>query len=151
MGLSQARRKTLKSIGVLAGMLFLFCSGFLSLAGGIYMFINLSAPTAIPYQKADLLEEARTQLQRLGAALDAFKADCRHYPTTAEGLQTLFVRPAAFERWRGPYLEGRWTNQDPWGHPYRYVAPGAHNRRGFDLASAGPDGKFDTEDDLTNW
>jgi hypothetical protein len=40
---------------------------------------------------------------------------------------------------------------DPWGNNYRYQCPGKHNRTSFDLQSAGPDGEYDTEDDIKNW
>ena len=36
---------------------------------------------------------------------------------------------------------------DPWDSEYVYRYPGAHNRGGFDLFSAGPDRKPDTPDD----
>ena len=40
---------------------------------------------------------------------------------------------------------------DPFGTNYRYQCPGKHNRTSFDLQSAGPDGEYDTEDDIKNW
>ena len=40
---------------------------------------------------------------------------------------------------------------DPWGHSYIYVCPGKHNPSGYDLYSAGPDGREGNEDDITNW
>ena len=40
---------------------------------------------------------------------------------------------------------------DPFGNNYRYQCPGKHNRTGFDLQSAGPDGEYDTDDDIKNW
>ncbi len=53
---------------------------------------------------------------------------------------------------------GRYVNDDrlvidPWRNPMRYQYPGVNNNveNGFDLWSAGPDGEFDTDDDVTNW
>jgi len=42
---------------------------------------------------------------------------------------------------------------DPWLNPLRYEFPGYNNNveDGFDIWSAGPDGVFDTEDDVKNW
>ena len=44
---------------------------------------------------------------------------------------------------------------DPFGANYRYQCPGKHNRTGFDLSSAGADGKDGTaeeqKDDIKNW
>jgi uncharacterized protein YfaS (alpha-2-macroglobulin family) len=40
---------------------------------------------------------------------------------------------------------------DPWGHPYRINSDGVFPRLGyFTLSSAGPDGKWNTEDDITD-
>jgi general secretion pathway protein G len=40
---------------------------------------------------------------------------------------------------------------DPWHNPYIYYFPGKHNPSGYDLLSAGPDGKEGTADDIGNW
>ena len=46
---------------------------------------------------------------------------------------------------------------DAWGNPIRYHNPGVHNKEGFDLWSAGENGKFEAgsgiadHDDITNW
>ncbi len=54
--------------------------------------------------------------------------------------------------------KGRYVNKDlllvdAWLQPLRYEYPGVNNNveNGFDVWSAGPDGEFDTEDDVTNW
>ena len=39
----------------------------------------------------------------------------------------------------------------PWGNAYFYECPGRHNASGYDISSAGPDGKENTEDDINNW
>jgi len=49
------------------------------------------------------------------------------------------------KKWRGPYIKQ--LRNDPWGHPYQYVCPGAHNASSFDLWSAGGDGK----EEIGNW
>lgn len=53
---------------------------------------------------------------------------------------------------------GRYVNDDrllidPWRQPLRYQYPGINNNveDGFDIWSAGPDGEFDTDDDINNW
>jgi general secretion pathway protein G len=88
-------------------------------------------------------------LSSLELALDAFQIDTKHYPAQTEGLQALVQEPANATGWRGPYM--RIIPPDPRGKPYIYVFPGTHLQDGFDLSSAGPDGKPGTADDITNW
>ncbi|HVI03497.1 MAG TPA: type II secretion system protein GspG [Enhygromyxa sp.] len=38
---------------------------------------------------------------------------------------------------------------DPWGTPYAFTCPGEHAE--FDIASAGKDREFGTDDDVTSW
>ncbi len=83
------------------------------------------------------------------SALDAFKADTGSYPKGSNGLLELVQQPAGATNWRGPYLDK--LPNDPWGHKYIYEYPGQHNTNGFDLFSAGPDGKAGTDDDIVNW
>lgn len=92
---------------------------------------------------------AKTGILSLKTALDAFEADLGCYPTTAEGLAPLVHRPdgVTTATWRGPYLEA--IPLDPWGHPFRYTYPGQNHPETYEITSAGPDGKFDTRDDLT--
>jgi general secretion pathway protein G len=76
------------------------------------------------------------------------------YPKGEDGLKDLIYRPKEKEaagKWRGPYLEDERSLKDPWGNLYRYRCPGKHNTAGYDLWSAGPDGKDGTNDDITNW
>ena len=43
------------------------------------------------------------------------------------------------------------TLVDQWGHKYFYDYPGKHIANGYDLFSAGEDGKPGTDDDIVNW
>jgi len=86
---------------------------------------------------------ARSQMEMLGAALDAYRLDNGRYPTTAQGLEALRTEPTIEPRprnWRGPYLR-RDVPLDPWGNPYVYLAPGEANPNGYDLMSLGADGQ----------
>ncbi|MDA8106091.1 MAG: type II secretion system major pseudopilin GspG [Nitrospiraceae bacterium] len=79
---------------------------------------------------------AKTQIEMLGSALDAFRLDVGRYPTTAEGLAALDTNPG-IEGWNGPYLKKALPN-DPWKRPYQYQCPGTHGE--YDLLSYGADG-----------
>ncbi len=81
-------------------------------------------------------------------AIDQFKTNNGHYP---KSLQDLVQQPVDGKNWRGPYFNPPKLPIDPWGNPYIYGYPGKHNTDGYDLFSAGPDGKPGTDDDIVNW
>ena len=97
---------------------------------------------------------ALTQIKSLfSTALDTYEADNGTYPSTAQGLEALRTQPTAApqpKEWKGPYLKGD-VPKDPWGNEYIYRSPGQKNVSGYDLLSAGPDGREGGEDDITNW
>lgn len=93
---------------------------------------------------------AKTQIEMLGQALDSYRLDTGHYPTTSEGLNALAVNPGS-EGWDGPYLKKALPN-DPWGKPYQYQSPGTHGD--YDLFSYGADGAAGGEGenkDVNSW
>lgn len=97
------------------------------------------------------IKAARAQIDSLEKALDQYRLDVGHYPTTEHGLPALNTRPSGENRWQGPYLK-KGVPSDPWGISYQYRQPGEHGE--FDLFSFGKDGKLGGEDenaDITNW
>ena len=93
----------------------------------------------------------RAQIDALEKALDQYRLDTGHYPTTEQGLAALMTRPASEPKWDGPYLRKRLPD-DPWGKPYVYRMPGEHGE--YDLLSYGKDGQPGGEGeaaDITNW
>lgn len=117
---------------------------------GLKQRVETLAPAA-PGRPSAKTDVAISNVASLQTALDAFEVDVGRYPTAAEGLQALVVRPQGVQvqDWRGPYLTK--VPKDPWGNPYVYRFPGKHNQNGFDLYSFGPDGKEGGGDDVTNW
>jgi general secretion pathway protein G len=94
---------------------------------------------------------ARTDIQAIDTAIEAFQVDCQRYPTNEEGLGALVSAPAGVQdKWRGPYLKRNDVPVDPWNRPYVYRYPGAHNTAGYDLLSMGADGR-EGGDDVDNW
>ncbi|MFH1892341.1 MAG: type II secretion system major pseudopilin GspG [Candidatus Zixiibacteriota bacterium] len=90
----------------------------------------------------------------LSVVLDLYELDNGCFPTTQQGLEALVKEPETPpvpSNWRGPYIKNAKLPRDPWGNPYRFVSPGAHNTLGYDLYSVGPDGIEGTEDDIKNW
>jgi len=95
---------------------------------------------------------ARSQIEMLGAALDAYRLDNGRYPTTAQGLAALWQTPTQDPRppnWKGPYLRKE-VPVDPWGRPYVYLCPGQHNPAGYDLLSYGTDGQAGGDGEATD-
>lgn len=104
---------------------------------------TLVAPNVFRHVGAAKEATARTQIEMLGAALDAYRLDNGRYPTTEQGLAALWQAPALDPRptnWRGPYLR-KTVPLDPWNTAYLYRAPGTQSGTGYDLLSLGADSK----------
>ena len=82
------------------------------------------------------------------SALDQYNVDMGVYPSS---LQDLLAAPHNGRGWHGPYFDPPQIPVDPWGNAYLYAYPGKHNPTGYDLWSAGPDGKSGDADDIGNW
>ena len=101
-------------------------------------------------------DAAKSQVQIMALALDAYRLDNDAYPTTEQGLEALRTLPITGDapaNWKGPYLR-QIIPTDPWGRPYIYVAPGVANPNGYDLYTLGKDGRpgGDGENaDMTSW
>ena len=94
--------------------------------------------------------KAQVDIKSIESALNLYKLDNGFYPTTDQGLDALARKPQTAplpRKWKdGGYLSK--VQDDPWGRPYQYLAPGEHGN--FDLYSLGPDG--DGKDaDLQSW
>jgi general secretion pathway protein G len=97
------------------------------------------------------IKATRAQIDALEKALDQYRLDIGHYPTTQQGLAALVAKPGDEKRWDGPYLK-KGVPADPWGNPYIYKSPGEHGD--FDLLSYGNDGKAGGSGeaaDIVNW
>ena len=97
------------------------------------------------------VKTARAQIDALEKALDQYRLDTGHYPSSEQGLNALYSRPADEPKWEGPYLK-KGVPPDPWGTPYQYRKPGEHGE--YDLFSYGKDGQAggSGEDaDIGNW
>lgn len=117
----------------------------------VVAIIGILAAIVVP-KIAGRSEEARVTAAHadikggIATALGAFEVDNGFYP---QSLQDLLQKPRNARNWHGPYLDSFPT--DPWGNAYLYSYPGKHNANGYDLWSAGPDGKSGDQDDIGNW
>ena len=82
---------------------------------------------------------AKAQIDALEKALDQYRLDTGHYPSTELGLLALVQRPQNEPKWSGPYLR-KDVPLDPWGRAYVYKMPGEKGGD-FDITSFGKDGQ----------
>lgn len=97
------------------------------------------------------VKAAKAQIDALGKALDQYRLDTGHYPSTEQSLNALVTKPANEAKWEGPYLT-KAVPADPWGRPYVYKSPGDHGD--YDLLSYGKDGQVGGSKesaDVVNW
>jgi general secretion pathway protein G len=119
----------------------------------ISVLATLVAPNVFRHVGTARDATARSQIEMLGAALDAYRLDYGRYPSTAEGLAVLWEARGGDGEWRGPYLR-KAVPDDPWKRPYVYHSPGQVSRTGYDLLSYGADGRPGGERenaDITSW
>lgn len=122
----------------------------------VITIISVLASVVVPRffgrsQDARIVAARQTIVGTFGIALDLFEQDTGRYPRTDEGLQALVVNPQ-IQNWRGPYLQSTYVPLDPWANEYRYVYPSeiTGSQYLYDIVSAGPDGVFGSEDDISN-
>jgi general secretion pathway protein G len=119
----------------------------------VVMIIGILAALVIP-KIAGRGEDARKAAAYadihggIKTALDSYEVDNGFYP---KSLADLIQQPSNARGWHGPYFDPPVLPVDPWGNPYIYYFPGKHNPTGYDLLSAGPDGKEGTDDDIVSW
>ncbi len=112
-------------LGVIAGLMLL------SVAAAARVDLRLFGG------RQSLRAATRTLLGEVERAAEHFGSDNGECPSS---LEMLYAQH---------YLVG--APRDAWSHPIKFSCPGAHNADGVDVSSAGPDGLFDTADDLTSW
>ena len=151
---TQARRWRLSGVDVPRAAL---ARGFTLLELLVVMvIIGLLAGFVAPRYFAQVgksqVKAARAQIDALDKALEQYRIDVGHLPTSEQGLAALQTQPPGEPNWAGPYLKKEVPN-DPWGSPYNYGAPGTHNND-YDLMSFGKDGRqggTGENADLGNW
>lgn len=114
--------------------------------------VGLSATKQI--DKARIVT-AKSQIETLSLALDSYYMDNGFYPTTEQGLLSLWEKPSLTpepEFWNGPYIS-KSLPKDPWGTEYKYIIPGENNLP-FGIISYGKDkieGGSGNAADIKSW
>jgi general secretion pathway protein G len=100
---------------------------------------------------------AENQIAVFKAALQSYYIDCGRFPSSAQGLLSLWEKPTLSPvpaGWHGPYID-REIASDPWGSPYVYEE--RQNREGqlpFEIKSFGADGReggTGIDSDIFSW
>ena len=115
------------------------------------LLVGIVAPRFFGQVGKSEVKVAKAQIKSLEDALDQYRLDIKHYPTSEQGLAALNSQPAGEARWQGPYLK-KVVPDDPWGNPYQYRSPGEHGE--IDLFSLGKDGQpggTGEDADIANW
>lgn len=122
----------------------------------VITIISVLAAVVVPRffgrsQEARIAAAKQTVAGTFGIAMDLFEQDTGRYPTTEEGVAALILNPQIVN-WHGPYLKSASVPLDPWGNLYKYAYPSELTPSQFlyDIVSAGPDGAYGNEDDVTN-
>ena len=123
---------------------------------GIILILTSSVGfMAFRYLEKAKVVSARSQIETLALALDAYYLDCGRYPTAEQGLSALWEKPSTDpvpSGWDGPYINKK-IPADPWGGSYEYSVPGEGNLP-FGIRSLGADGREGGEGndaDVASW
>ncbi|HEU4961607.1 MAG TPA: type II secretion system major pseudopilin GspG [Sphingomonas sp.] len=119
----------------------------------IGLLAAIVAFNVLPMGDKARIEKAKSDISTIDQALEMYKLQNLHYPSTSEGLQALVKPPSSADPSR--YQAGGYIKKlpdDPWGRPYQYASPGQHGEA--DVWSYGADGKEGGEGvdaDIGSW
>jgi general secretion pathway protein G len=119
----------------------------------IGLLAAIVAFNVLPMGDKARVEKAKSDISTIEQALEMYKLQNLHYPSTSEGLQALVQAPSSADPSR--YQAGGYIKKlpaDPWGRPYQYASPGPHSEA--DVWSYGGDGKEGGEGvdaDIGSW
>lgn len=96
------------------------------------------------------IKRAEGDMQNIESAVRSYAMLAGNPPSTAQGLNALFVKPTS------PPVPKRWASAgkavplDPWGEPYKYRNPGKIDSSTFEIYTFGPDKQEGTDDDMSS-
>lgn len=118
----------------------------------IGLLAGIIGPNLFKHVGQSEVTTAKAQMDMLGKALDSYRLDNGHYPTSSQGLTALNRAPADEPKWRGPYMKKE-IPADPWGNAYQYRNPGSQGHD-YEIISLGKDGRSGGQGDnadLISW
>jgi general secretion pathway protein G len=124
----------------------------------VVVILGILAAVIVP-RVMDRPDEARitkvhNDLRAIESALNLYRLDNFHYPSTDQGLQALVEKPSGRPEAKNWKAEGYLDRMpvDPWGNPYQYLQPGKQGA--IDIYSLGADGRVGGDGssaDIGNW
>lgn len=114
------------------------------------LLIAIVAPNIIGRGDEARVTAAGAQMRSIANALDLYRLDNSHYPSTQQGLEALVSKPSGSPEPRNWNPDGYMPSvpTDPWGEEYQYVSPGSEGA--YDLYSFGADGQEGGEGDAAD-
>lgn len=103
------------------------------------LIMGVVGPQMMKYLGSGKSKTAKIQIENISSALDMYRLEVGHYPSSSEGLKALVNKPSSARGWNGPYLKKGNVPVDPWQNEYQYKRPGS-NGQPYDLISLGADG-----------
>lgn len=115
--------------------------------------IALSGAIVCPCRFSSGMKPVRVSgdFSAIAAAIKMYQVNAGRYPKTSEGLRALVERPGSLSDERSWVKLADSVPLDPWQTEYRYTDRSMKRvAHPFEIRSAGPDGLFDTEDDISS-
>ncbi|WP_413468755.1 type II secretion system major pseudopilin GspG [Marinobacter sp.] len=114
------------------------------------LLVAIVAPNIMGRSDQAKVTVAKTQMKNIANALDLYRLDNGHYPSTQQGLEALVSKPSGSPEPRNWNPEGylKSVPEDPWGSEYQYISPGAE--KPYNLYSYGADGREGGEGDAAD-
>lgn len=111
------------------------------------LLVAIVAPNIMGRSDQAKVTVAKTQMNNIANALDLYRLDNGHYPSTQQGLEALVRKPSGSPEPRNWNPDGylKSVPEDPWGSEYQYISPGAEHP--YNLYSYGADGREGGEGD----
>ena len=114
------------------------------------LLVAIVAPNILGRSDQARVTVAQTQMSNIGNALDLYRLDNSHYPSSQQGLEALVSKPNGSPEPRNWNPDGylKSVPVDPWDNEYQYISPGADGP--YDLFSYGSDGREGGEGDAAD-
>lgn len=114
------------------------------------LLVAVVAPNIMGRSDQAKVTVAETQLTNISKALDIYRLDNSHYPSTQQGLEALKSKPGGSPEPKNWNPDGYMKSipQDPWGNDFQYVSPGVEGP--YDLYSYGSDGQEGGSEDAAD-